>query len=83
MTKIVITGGPCSGKSTLVKELERRKYLVVHEVAEDVFREERVRDHTRLPYEESLRLQRKIADRQIQIESGLAHNDLFFLTGAS
>ena len=29
----VITGAPCSGKTTVVHELERRGYCVVHEVA--------------------------------------------------
>ena len=29
----VITGAPCSGKTTVVHELERRGYFVVHEVA--------------------------------------------------
>lgn len=29
----VITGGPCAGKTTLVNELERRGYKVLHETA--------------------------------------------------
>lgn len=29
----VITGAPCSGKTTVIHELERRGYFVVHEVA--------------------------------------------------
>lgn len=31
----VITGGPCSGKTTLILELERRGYPVVHESARE------------------------------------------------
>ena len=27
----VITGAPCSGKTTVIRELERRGYSVVHE----------------------------------------------------
>jgi predicted ATPase len=29
----VITGAPCSGKTSVIRELEKRGYRVVHEVA--------------------------------------------------
>jgi predicted ATPase len=36
----VITGGPCTGKTLLIKELERRGYPVVHETARALIKEQ-------------------------------------------
>lgn len=36
--KIVITGGPGSGKTSLIKELEERGYFVEHEVSREVIK---------------------------------------------
>jgi predicted ATPase len=42
----VITGAPSSGKTTLVKELEKRGYSVVHEVARGVIEAEMAKGRT-------------------------------------
>lgn len=34
--KIILTGGPSTGKSTIIKELEKRGYPVIHEVARKI-----------------------------------------------
>ena len=39
MRKMVLTGGACSGKTTLVNELKRRGYNVLEEVARQVLEE--------------------------------------------
>ena len=36
----VVTGAPCSGKTTLINELERRGYHVAHEIAREYFSKE-------------------------------------------
>ena len=41
LRKVVLTGGPSSGKSTLIKELERRGHKILHEVARSVLEERR------------------------------------------
>lgn len=79
MTKIVITGGPCSGKSTLVGELAGRGHAVVYEVAAEVFRGRRVKDHTQLSADEMLSVQREIAEMQMQREASIRRDEEFFL----
>ena len=41
--KFVLTGGPGSGKSSIILELERRGEYVVREAAEDVIRLEQAK----------------------------------------
>ncbi|MCK9595739.1 ATP-binding protein [Candidatus Pacearchaeota archaeon] len=36
MKKIVITGGPCSGKTTVIEELSKRGYPVLRETAKEI-----------------------------------------------
>lgn len=39
LKKIVLTGGPCCGKTTLIEELNKRGYPVLHETAREVLNE--------------------------------------------
>lgn len=56
----VLTGGPCSGKSTTLEYLSSRGYLVVPEMARVVIDEEIRAD--------AFGFQVKILDRKIQLE---------------
>ena len=64
LKKIVLTGGGCCGKTTLINELEKRGYNVLHEVAREVLSE---RKYSRNNDCESL--QREIFYRQLKKES--------------
>jgi predicted ATPase len=73
--KVVLTGGPSSGKSTLIKELERRGHRILHEVARNVLEERRAFP---LNKEEWLARQQIIYQRQSEAEeiaSGLVFLD--------
>lgn len=59
--KIVITGGPCSGKTTIINELKIRGFTVVEEAARKVIEE---RKHLPLTKEEMKERQRLIFEQQ-------------------
>jgi len=59
--KIVIAGGPCCGKSTLIKELKKRGYYVIEESAREVLAE-----NIKIEYEE---IQIKIFRKQLEKET--------------
>jgi predicted ATPase len=59
--RIVLAGGPCCGKTTLIKELEKRGERVVHESAREVLAEKN--------YPNLIELQREIFRRQIEREN--------------
>lgn len=51
MTKrILLTGGPGFGKSSIIQELERMEYAVFHEVARQIIQDEIAKDGTAVPW---------------------------------
>jgi len=64
--KVVLTGGPSSGKTTLVEELEKRGYNVIHEVARKVLEE---RKNFELTKSEWKIRQSIIHERQLALEN--------------
>ena len=62
MKLVVLTGGPCSGKSSLIDELEKRGFPIVREVARDVLIRKGKKPVTR---EELFALQYEIGKEQI------------------
>lgn len=73
--KVVITGAPCSGKSTLIAELERMGFSVVKEIARTVLE----KNGKPLTLEDKKKMQIEIARRQIYLESRAAYSDVLFL----
>lgn len=61
--RIVLAGGPCCGKTTLIKELEKRGERVIHESAREVLAERN--------YSNLIELQREIFRRQIERENAV------------
>lgn len=72
--KIVLAGGPCSGKSSVIEELFRRGHCVVREAAREVLevRGERI---------VSADLQREISRKQVELERDLDEGLVFLDRG--
>jgi predicted ATPase len=80
---IVITGAPCSGKSSVISKLELRGYPVVHEVARSYINEllksgKSLQEIT----VDKLAFERTILQRKLAIEAALSENEIIFLDRA-
>jgi len=69
----VLSGGPCAGKTTAVRELERRGQRVVHEAATEIIEDPRT---TRLRHEDPLEFQRRVLDRQLANEARVLESEV-------
>lgn len=74
--KVVLTGGPSSGKTTLIKTLEERGYSVIHEVARKVIEK---RKHIPLSKNEWIIRQKLIYQEQLKGESNYSGKEILFL----
>ena len=72
--KYVITGGPCSGKSSLIDELDKRGYVTIKEVAREIISK---RLDNSLTTEEFRIRQSLIYDEQLKRENSLISNISF------
>jgi predicted ATPase len=80
---IVITGAPCSGKSSVISNLELRGYPVVHEVAGAYINEllESGKSIQEIKADK-LTFERTILHRKLAIEAVLSENEIIFLDRA-
>ena len=82
----VITGAPCSGKSTLIDLLAKQGFQTVAESARLYIEREMAKGGTSRPSHpiraNGAALQRSVKDMQLRIEHGLRGNDVLFLDGA-
>ena len=73
----VVTGAPCSGKTTLVQALQDRGYRTIPEVAREIIREEIACGKSlRQITADAAQFERKILDRKHAIENGLPGNQV-------
>ena len=79
----VITGAPCSGKTTVIRELEQLGYPVVHEVAR-AYIDERLQNGETIAQIKAdvLSFERHILYKKIAIEQSLLKEDTVFLDRA-
>lgn len=68
--RIVITGGPSVGKTTIVSNLQERGYKVVHEIATQLIKEGKY-----LPWIDRKKFQAEVLRRQLEVESSLLEFD--------
>lgn len=79
----VITGAPCSGKTAVICELERRGYPVVHEAARAYIHEELQKGKTMAQIKgDILAFERHILYQKIEIEQSLSKDATVFLDRA-
>ncbi len=79
----VITGAPCSGKTAVICELERRGYPVVHEVARAYIHEKLQKGKTMAQIKgDILAFERHILYQKIEIEQSLSKDATIFLDRA-
>jgi predicted ATPase len=80
---VVITGAPCSGKSSVISNLELRGYPVVHETAR-AYINELLKSGKNLQEikADMLTLERAILHRKLAIEATLSDNEIIFLDRA-
>lgn len=77
--KCVIAGGSCSGKTTLINELNKRGYPIVKEAAREIIKE---RGFSNSP-KEIFEFEKAILLRQIEFEKDLDNNKIIFLDRGS
>jgi len=79
----VITGAPCSGKTAVICELERRGYPVVHEVARAYIHEKLEKGNTIAHIKADISaFERHILYQKIEIEGSLSKDTTVFLDRA-
>lgn len=76
----VITGGPCSGKTTILDLLKEKKYKVVYEAARWYIDEEMKKGRTlREIRKDEYKFQKEVLKLKIKIEKSLPLNKLTFI----
>ena len=84
MGKYVITGGPCSGKTSLVDYLASQEYGIVPETAEVIIKEQLKSGGDMVPWNPLRRLefQEELITRQIHTENSIPDGGTYFFDRA-
>jgi predicted ATPase len=74
--KIVLTGGPCTGKTTVIEELASRGYAILPEAARLVIAQ--LKKENKFSPEKAAEIQQHILSKQVELESKLDEGLVFF-----
>ncbi|MEK6822900.1 MAG: ATP-binding protein [Nanoarchaeota archaeon] len=78
MAKYIITGGPCTGKSTLIRALQAQGYRCVDEVARQLIDEAERTGSDCHPARDFHLFQQHVVHRQLALEESVKHEPLVF-----
>lgn len=62
----VITGGPGSGKTTMLEVLQKRNYTIVPEIARQIIMEQTAMEGNALPWKDRILYQQMMLDRSLE-----------------
>ncbi len=80
--KVIISGGPGFGKTSIVDELESRNYKCMHEVSRSIIKEQLASDGDVLPWKNLTTFSRLLFERRVkQFENAPANQWVFFDRG--
>jgi predicted ATPase len=79
--RILITGGPGFGKSSIIEHLESRGYKVFHEVAREIIREEQLKGGQALPWINIAAFSEKILEGRLRQHAEGLENISFYDRG--
>ncbi len=68
--KYVLTGAPCTGKTTLLNFLSTKGYQVVQEASTIIMKEEKEKGNPR-PWDDLMYFQNRLLEKQLELESKL------------
>jgi predicted ATPase len=77
--KFVITGGPCSGKTTVIKALQKKGYNVISETAKMLIEKESAGKNKIFPWTNPEAFQKRIFSIQLKKEKKLLKQKIYFL----
>jgi predicted ATPase len=78
MLRVIVTGGPGVGKTTLLRELSAMGHIVIDESAREIMRERRLRGQTPRPEPRQFAAELIHRDREKYEQSGLGASPVFF-----
>ena len=79
MKKYVLTGGPCTGKTTTIKLLSNYGYETVQEAASILVEEELKKQCDPLWIQDAIAFQRKLILKQLEFESQITSENIAFI----
>lgn len=79
--KIIITGAPCTGKSTVISTLSELSYFTSKEVARQVIKEQVAINSDKVPWLDNLGFSELVVKQQLQDHACATQNITFFDRG--
>jgi predicted ATPase len=77
--KIVITGGPCSGKTAVINELQKLGYKTIPEAALELIHKENNGQKKVFPWTDMKKFQLRVCKLQLKSEKKIKKNEKVFL----
>ena len=76
--RIILTGGPGGGKSSVLEALRSRGYLCIDEVARDLIKKEVALDGDALPWKDVAKFRDRMFQEQMKVYEAVDHGGIVF-----